>query len=69
MKIHAQMESKKLNVYLDRIIIPSSVLTLLEQRAIAYCKQRCVGVPQDLVTMSCDAQLGTKISKLKPYFR
>lgn len=43
--------------------------TLSEQRAIAYCKQRCVGVPQDLISMSCDAQLGAKISKLKPYFR
>lgn len=40
-----------------------------ELQAIAYCKQRCVGVPQPLVAMSCNAQLGVKINNMKPSFR
>ncbi|KAH7283299.1 hypothetical protein KP509_35G070400 [Ceratopteris richardii] len=46
-----------------------AVMNAAESRAIAYCKQRCVGVPVQLVTMSCEVQLGTKINNLKPLYR
>lgn len=46
-----------------------AVMTTAESRAIAYCKRRCVGVPPHVVAVSCEAQLGVKISNMKPLFR
>lgn len=46
-----------------------AVMATSESQAIEYCKQRCVGVPLHLVAVSCNVQLGVKISNMKPLFR
>ncbi|KAJ7542416.1 hypothetical protein O6H91_10G105500 [Diphasiastrum complanatum] len=45
------------------------VIASAESKAIEYCRRRCVGVPQGLVTPTCEGQLGVKLARMKPYYR
>ena len=40
-----------------------------ENKAVEYCKQRCVGVPTARIGPTCIAQLGAKIGRMKPKYR
>ncbi|CAM6114295.1 unnamed protein product [Calypogeia fissa] len=45
------------------------LLSAAERRAIEYCKQRSVGVPLEKARVSCEAQLGVKLERMKPRYR
>ncbi|GLJ04736.1 hypothetical protein SUGI_0002260 [Cryptomeria japonica] len=47
----------------------NQLLADAENKAIDYCKQRCVGVPLVLTSSACQVSLGTKIERMKPLYR
>lgn len=45
------------------------IMSAAENKAVEYCKQRCVGVPTARIGPTCIAQLGAKIGRMKPKYR
>jgi hypothetical protein len=45
------------------------IMNAAEKKAVEYCKQRCVGVPQARIGPTCIAQLGAKVGRMKPKYR
>lgn len=47
----------------------NEIITAAEKKAIDYCQRRCVGVPSVLISSACEVSLGTKIDRMKPFYR
>lgn len=47
----------------------NEIIAAAEKKAIDYCQRRCVGVPSVLVSSACEVSLGTKIDRMKPFYR
>lgn len=47
----------------------NEIIAAAEKKAIDYCQRRCVGVPSVLVSSACEVSLGTKIDRIKPFYR
>lgn len=47
----------------------NEIIAAAEKQAIDYCQRRCVGVPSVLVSSACEVSLGTKIDRMKPFYR
>ncbi|KAH9327660.1 hypothetical protein KI387_007838, partial [Taxus chinensis] len=46
----------------------NQILSDAGNKAIDYCKQRCVGVPPVLTSSACEVSLGAKIERMKPFY-